>query len=155
MGLAEVLQKRIKARKDESDDEVVQENDPLAGASRSSTTSTEYTEVDGENDIQDGVRSLNSFIFTVFIVIIVEKRRQQPNRRRRHRFNLLRCPRQSPRNPREAQTTRRPWARDSLSTARKATPRPCRLRSPRTQSRQKRYPRLLPLLETRPHRALL
>ncbi len=63
MGLAEVLQKRIKARKDESGDEVVQENDTLAGASRSSTTSTEYTEVDGENDIQDGVRSLNLFIF--------------------------------------------------------------------------------------------
>lgn len=63
MGLAEVLQKRIKARKDDSDDEAVNDTDPLAGTSRSSTTSAEYTEVDGENDSQDGVRSLNLFLF--------------------------------------------------------------------------------------------
>lgn len=58
MGLVELLQKRIKVRKDESDDEVVQENDPLPGDSRSSATSAEYTQVDSENDIQDWVRSL-------------------------------------------------------------------------------------------------
>ena len=57
MGLAEVLQKRIRPRKDESDDEATYESDPVLDAS---VSSAENTDSEGESESQDAVGSLQS-----------------------------------------------------------------------------------------------
>ncbi len=60
MELAEILQKRIKARKDKSDDEAVYDTDPVEEASEpSAASSVENTDVDVEGESQEEVRSLS------------------------------------------------------------------------------------------------
>ncbi len=58
MGLAEVLQQRIKSRKDESDDDAVYDTDAVVDTSESSAISSAGdTDVEHENESNDDVKS--------------------------------------------------------------------------------------------------
>ena len=59
MGLAEILQKRMTPRKDESDDETLHDTDAAANASGSSAgSSAGNTDVEGEGESGDEVRRI-------------------------------------------------------------------------------------------------
>ena len=72
MGLIEVLQQRIKPRKDESEEEAVYDTDAVGDASDSSATSSaENIDVEGETESNDDVRSFELWQFAQAYLAVV------------------------------------------------------------------------------------
>ena len=75
MRLAEVLQKRIKPRKEESDDEAVVDTDAVVDASDSNASfSAENTNVESGNESGDKVRSYTFLRFALAHLTLVRNR---------------------------------------------------------------------------------